>query len=411
MTLPGFKFVIVGASTAGLSSAIALKRAGHNVLILEKEAQLGGPDSHKDLLRILYDAALKESSENGSDTPTVDIKFGADVLDVDFDTCSVTLRSGEVYSGNVLIGADGAYGPIRKRLLDEQQQPRDGVPRGLAVYSAVIPKALALKDPEISKMYDVVYAENAGPNDKPIEENMVAFWMGSNRGAQAFPAGQDQDIVFWVYTPDSSQDGSWTQPVEQKIADILGPCDSMIVKLGELAGPATCVQIKNYPELDEWVSQSGNTVVVGEAAHPFPTISLQTYSIAIEDGAFIGKTFSHTRDPARITELLNAFQAYRKQRCAVIDKSEKQYIDMMAIPDGEMQAGRDAAMRSNTAAGRNVMESEGDAELQAMWENMQWVFGYDPADDADEWWVSWGRLKQNAAASGRGGCSGDSDYQ
>lgn len=26
-------------------------------------------------------------------------------------------------------------------------------------------------------------------------------------------------------------------------------------------------------------------------------------------------------------------------------------------------------------------------------------FGYDPADDADEWWVSWGRLRDAPTAS------------
>lgn len=96
-----------------------------------------------------------------------------------------------------------------------------------------------------------------------------------------------------------------------------------------LSGPATCVQIKNHYELDSWVSDSGKVVVLGEAAHPFPVcnlasvclifalissekiISLHTYSVAIEDGAFIGKIFSHTSDPGRIMEFLHAFQENR----------------------------------------------------------------------------------------------------
>jgi salicylate hydroxylase len=87
--------------------------------------------------------------------------------------------------------------------------------------------------------------------------------------------------------------------------------------------------MKNHYELESWVSKSGKVVVLGEAAHPFPVcsqpshcrlvlalifekiISLHAYSIAIEDGAFIGKIFSHTHNPARIMEFLHAFQENR----------------------------------------------------------------------------------------------------
>lgn len=42
---PGLDFIIVGASVAGLASALALKNSGHNVLVLEKDSQLGGTGS------------------------------------------------------------------------------------------------------------------------------------------------------------------------------------------------------------------------------------------------------------------------------------------------------------------------------------------------------------------------------
>jgi 2-polyprenyl-6-methoxyphenol hydroxylase-like FAD-dependent oxidoreductase len=93
---------------------------------------------HADLLRILYDAALREPSRrqtNGhTSRSTVTIEFGAEVVDADFDACSVTLRSGVVHRGDVLIGADGASGFIRQRLLTEEDEPADDEFNGLAVY-------------------------------------------------------------------------------------------------------------------------------------------------------------------------------------------------------------------------------------------------------------------------------------
>jgi hypothetical protein len=39
--------------------------------------------------------------------------------------------------------------------------------------------------------------------------------------------------------------------------------------------------------------------------------SLHTYSVALEDGAFIGKIFSHSQNRDRIPQFLHAFQEHR----------------------------------------------------------------------------------------------------
>ncbi|KAF7323836.1 FAD-binding-3 domain-containing protein [Mycena kentingensis (nom. inval.)] len=427
------RFIVAGASAAGLTAAIGLKAAGHDVLVLEKETQLGGPDAipsggirlppngckvlfdwgleeeirkhavvgkgftvwkyegvdggrdflgtnrwppelltdargdflqmrHKDLLQILYDAALRAHTRKASES--------------------------SLLHADAIIGADGARGYFRRALLAQESESIDAdVPRGLAVYSAIIPKARALTDPLVAKLYETP------------QNQMVTFWQGPNRGAQALLTGAEEDLTLWVYTPDTEQDGSWTQPADVRITDVVGKCEPLIERLAQLSGPATCVQIKNSHNLESWVSKSGKVVVLGEAAHPYPTISLHTYSIAIEDGAFVGKIFSHTRNTGRVPEFLYAFEEARKPRCLHIYQSEKQYIDMMALPHGAMQAERDASMRANDAAGRNVMDSGDEHALQRMWDDMRMVFGYDPADAADEWWISWGRLRNSPDSS------------
>ncbi|KAF7300700.1 FAD-binding-3 domain-containing protein [Mycena chlorophos] len=460
------QFIVAGASVAGLTAAIALKYAGHDVLVLEKEATLGRSDVckqipragirlppngckvlfdwgledalrarsiagegftawkyqgmegqrdflgthrwppelltdahgdflqllHKDLLQVLYDAALAAHTiPKGSNGSPVVIRFNAEIIESDLSDASspsVTLSSGDVLHANVIIGADGARGHFRQKLLAEENQDTDAdVPRGLAVYTATIPKARALTEPAIAKLYDY-------PQSK-----MVTFWVGPNRGAQVFVAGREQGLTFWVYTPDSDQDGSWTEPSERPLTEVLGDCDPLIERLAQLAtSPATCVQIKNSHHLESWVSSSSNVVLLGEAAHPFPTVSLHTYSIAIEDGAFIGKIFSHTRNASRIREFLNAFEEVRKPRCSHIYQSEKTYIDVMALPDSPMQQARDSAMRANDAAGRNLMDSGDEDSLQTMWDDMRMVFDYHPADAADDWWMAWGRLRSLSEA-------------
>ncbi|KAJ6594368.1 hypothetical protein B0H19DRAFT_59045 [Mycena capillaripes] len=463
----GLDFIIIGASISGLASAIALKASGHNVLVLEKEKQLGGSDSipsgcarvppngckilfdwglgskvvenavvgegfvlykyngeqgtsrdclglnrwdpefltaargdfllfrHKDLLRILYEAAIQplpRTASAGDTSPKVTVLFGAEVVRINTDAPSVILRSGRVHRGDILIGADGARGIVRNTLLREElEDPTATVdefdlPTGLSVCSAIVPKAVGITDPELVSLYEYP------------QSSFGTVSMGSNRAAQTCLVGKSNDIAFWVYTPDESQDGNWTQAAERKMSDVVGPCDPAIQRLGALAGTCTSIQIKDHYELDSWVSQSGRVVVLGEAAHPFPPASLHAYSIALEDGAFMGNIFSHTRIRDRIAEFLYAFEEHRRDRCSRIRDAEKQYIASITLPDGEMQAERDASMRANQAAGRNVMDGP-KSHVSRMLDEMRMVFGYEPADDADEWWMSWGRLRNAPAAS------------
>ncbi|KAJ6449396.1 hypothetical protein C8R47DRAFT_1230667 [Mycena vitilis] len=477
----GLDFIILGASISGLAAAIALRSSGHNVLVLEKESQLGGKTNlmasacarvppngakilfdwgldeeikkhaavldglavynydgrpedsgrdffgthlwdpellseargnflqfrHQDLLRILYDAAVNPqpiptpTPKAAEDTPAprVSVLFDAEAVSIDCDACTVTLRSGETHVGDAIIGAGGVGGLVRRTLMGEEGAVpgRDDVRTGLAVYGAVIPKSSTLNAPDLACFSDFP-GSTAG--------------MGSNRGAMTFAGGEDRerDITLFVYTPDSDgdsasdSDGTWGQPADRALPDILGTCDAALRKLVSLAGPATCVPIKDHYNLKSWVAQSGRVVALGEAAHPFPPGSLHTYSVALEDGAFIGKIFSHTRSPARIPEFLHAFQEHRQPRCARILTTEKQYIGGITL-SGEGQTLRNAAFRANTAAGRDVMDTPG-SDVGAMMDDTRITFDYDPADDAEEWWVSWGRFremteeKQDASGSG-----------
>ncbi|KAJ7890898.1 hypothetical protein B0H14DRAFT_2689037 [Mycena olivaceomarginata] len=452
----GLTFIIVGASVSGLASAIALKSVGHNVVILEKDIQLGGGSvpngsgcarippngckilldwgleaeikansasvsgfsaykfemlsearggyfqfAHQDLVRILYEFAVKPASYLGAEgTAQLSVLFGAEVVHIDSEACSVTLRSGEIHKGDAIIGADGTNGVVRRFLMEEEEASSErDVPTGLAAYTAIVPNTLVQ------------------------EHDLSVFCHYLGVSLTTFSVGKENDISLLIYTPDSPQDGTWTQETEKQITDVLGPCDKHILKMAALAGPATCLQIKQHYDLESWVSKSGRVLVLGDAAHPFPvgtpTASPmpQTYAVALEDGKFIGKIFSHTVNPARVPEFLRAFQEHREPRCTRIRQMEKEYIYYITLPDGQIQEERDASMRERHAAGQNVFEGD----LEQLQEDLRMVyvtvvlpprvrvslmnrdcgrrFGYEASDDADEWWMAWGRYRDPAEAS------------
>ncbi|KAF8181905.1 hypothetical protein K438DRAFT_1840626 [Mycena galopus ATCC 62051] len=454
---PGLNFIIIGASVSGIASAISLKKSGHSVLVLEKDPQLGGAASgvngcaricpngskilldwgllegetrakaaampgfsflkynagyeegsepdflgenrwnedllfearggymqfrHQTFMRLLYDEAMRPSAPSPPSSPSdapahpnVRIVFGAEVTHIDCDACTVTLASGEIHTGDAIIGADGARGLVRQTLMREEgAELEDDVNTGLAVYSAIIPKSRVFENNLDAWFYDDIGS---------------TIWVAPARAAWIFPVGGSNDLALSLYTRDSDpEQDSWTEIPEKKLAEVVGESDIRLQKLFKLAEPPTCVQLKTPYTLESWVSESGRVVALGEAAHPSPPAGLHPYSVALEDAVFIGKIFSHTRSRDRIPEFLYAFQEHREARCHRIRDVDMEYVQA-TVAEGEMHDARDAGMRANHAAGKNAMEGN----FQEMLEEFATVFGYDATDDADEWWINWGRFR------------------
>ena len=51
-------------------------------------------------------------------------------------------------------------------------------------------------------------------------------------------------------------------------------------------------------------------------------------------------------------------------------------------------------MRMLGREGANVLEAGG--EMSGLWEEIRTIFGYGCEDEADDWWVQWGLLRERA---------------
>lgn len=118
--------------------------------------------------------------------------------------------------------------------------------------------------------------------------------------------------------------------------------------------------------------------------------------MTVEDGAVLAKLFSHLRTEDQIGSFLWAFQDLRQPRCNFVIAGELGQIHFMMMPPSEMAQARDDSMRMRRDAGVNVLSQEGDAEETPEWTEIKEVFGYDAEDEADNWWVQWGLLRERA---------------
>ena len=198
--------IVVGCGLGGLAAAFCLTQAGHRVTIIESSSVIGdigagiviGPNSSRLLLRWglgkhLDKIAVKPESvtlrrydtgeragftkwgevterEYGAPfyhahradlhkllydivAPHATILLDSPVVGCDPDPVSpsVTLKSGEVVRGDLIVGADGVKSFIQQVV---SGKPNPAEPVGDAAYRAIIPASLMTQDPELRELIE-----------------------------------------------------------------------------------------------------------------------------------------------------------------------------------------------------------------------------------------------------------------
>ncbi|KAF8155331.1 hypothetical protein K438DRAFT_1862619 [Mycena galopus ATCC 62051] len=440
-------FVIIGAGVSGLSCAIALRRIGHRVTLVEAKHDIPGPQHHQgvrmppNLTKILFHWGLKEKlraisvkseaihvvlADTGELMGTqlwdeeilqetrgeylfahlsdlialfydeavrqgAEISLGTTALTIDAAHGRVTTDVGGILECDVIIGADGISGLVRGVLLAEQRGAQGGNGNEPVVAPADRP-SMWMYSAVVPKQ-DIV---DTGNELYGQPHNTLFFWLGSGRGAIGYPVGPNDDfaiIGYAAYDPD----GLPADTLEKIIADT----EPRLTNLFPLVSESLRRQpVLECEPLEDWVSHNGRLILVGTGAHPIPPGSIQESAMSLEDGAVLARLFTHLLSRDQITQFLWAFQDIRQTRCAAVTKSESNLMHYMCLPKGEEQEARDAAMRAKNAAGAQVLEAGGDQEETREWLEIKEVFGYDAEDEADNWWMGWGSLKYKSPEFG-----------
>lgn len=122
----------------------------------------------------------------------------------------------------------------------------------------------------------------------------------------------------------------------------------------------------------------------------------QSCALAIEDGAVLGTLFSHLRREDQISNFLWAFQDLRQPRCDGIAAKERGVLHFMTMPPGEHQQMRDSSMRAKRDRGLGILQASDEYEESPEWVEIKEIFGYDAEDEANNWWVEWGMLRERS---------------
>jgi salicylate hydroxylase len=343
--------IVVGAGLGGLTAALALARAGRDVLILEQAAQLGevgaGIQLSPNASRVLYSLGLREQleacafrpqavearssvgrlvfreklgayavsrygfpylhlhradlhallAEVVTADPRIELRLGARCDRVSSDSISasaVLAGSGERLETELLIGADGIHSAVRESLLGSAQ-PRF---TGNVAWRALIP-----------------VDELSGTKPPPV----AGIWMGAGAHVVMYYLRRGELVnVVAVVEQAGWEVESWSErgdPNELRAA--FAGWNSTVTGTLAAVKPDACFRwaLLDRPPLPSW--SGGRIVLLGDACHPTLPFLAQGAAMAIEDAATLSRCLA--TDPSS-AEALRRYEALRKPRTSKIQR-------------------------------------------------------------------------------------------
>lgn len=369
--------LIAGGGIGGLATAIGLAQKGIRSLVLERASQMGeigagiqlGPNAFHafdflgvgdtaramavyidnlrlmdamdgtEITRIPLDDAFRVRFKNPYAVihrgdlhgvfltacmghPLVDLRTSAEVKDYDQDGSTVTaiLADGECVKGSLLIGADGLWSNIRKRVVG------DGAPRvsGHTTYRSVIPTEDMPED---------------------LRWNAATLWAGPKCHIVHYPLkGWKLFNLVVTYHNDapSPEAGVSVTHDEVKLGFAhVAPIARQIIDRGQ--NWKRWVLCDREPVLN-WTD--GRVTLLGDAAHPQLQYFAQGACMALEDAVAISHHLSANPDAPEAA--LIAYQNLRRLRTARIQLQSREIGQHVYHPSGAHAELRNAVMRAKS---------------------------------------------------------------
>ncbi|KAK9420726.1 hypothetical protein SUNI508_00817 [Seiridium unicorne] len=367
--------LIVGAGIGGLTAAVALRRQGHRVLMFEKSrfaSEIGAaihaaPNSSRLLRRLgmepkehggtlmkgmaFYDGkgnlkststtegmrgnenqdwylihrahlhlALKDLalSEKGAGRPA-ELRLNCKIMDLDIEAKTIVLETGEVFSRDLIIGADGSHvwprvpntAPEVSKLTN-QSFTRSYVAPDARTFSSGkgCYRWLAPEEYFLSHEATKEYASRPG---------YMYEWLNGDRRLYYYPCANHTISNLVAFLPsvgtESSDTSGWsTQACKEALLDsfsAFGPGPREVLKQAPEADIKVW-SLDDMESLETWFK--GSLVLIGDAAHPFMPYLGQGGAMAIEDGAALGAVLPIGTKASEIPARLALWQKCRQDR-------------------------------------------------------------------------------------------------
>ncbi|MCC6831281.1 MAG: FAD-dependent monooxygenase [Thermoleophilia bacterium] len=381
--------LVAGAGMGGLSAAIALRRAGHEVFVVEQADALGvvgaGIQMAANAARLLdrwgaldhmrdscvpAEAAVRRRWDDGTvlgEVPLgaqviarvgasywcchradlhaalvraatgpgggipVQLVLGSHVTHVTRtgpDAAAVMTADGVEYEADVVVGADGVRSAVRESLFGPQAP----------TFSGRVTNRHIIDMPDLAADRGLM---------RLLARPAQNIWIGPAGHVITHPIRGGGGVYMGVTTAGTPEDrGFWSSPVDRAVLhERFAGWDPRIHRLMDAAPEVTAYGLHDRTPLPEWAR--GRVCLLGDACHPMLPFQAQGAVQAIEDAAVLADVLTGAT-AADVPAALARYAAIRRPRAARVQAASRENGRLFHLPDGPDQRRRDADL----AAGR-----------------------------------------------------------
>lgn len=367
------KVIVVGAGLCGLSAAIALRRQGHHVHILESssfKSELGAglavpPNTVRSLRGLgcnidnlkpvdnlcftamahdgspgmmnnmtdyqkaygdpwvmahrvdLHNELMRVALDPEGTGPVAQLRLGVQVVSCDVEACTISLVDGSICTADLIVGADGIRSTIRSYVLGKEI---DIPPTGIAGYRWLIPaEALdpypeldwIIKNPPLgARLITAPVRRNDKADDGEKADKRTIIIYACRSGTMINVLGVHDD-------PRNQNEVGWNVPVTQEnLLEFFEDYHPRFKRLLQLTDNIHLWQMRVVPRLDTWINK--RVCLLGDSAHAsLPTLG-QGFGMGLEDAVALATLLPMGTKLSDIENRLVAYENLRKERAEYV---------------------------------------------------------------------------------------------
>lgn len=280
----------------------------------------------------------------------------------DMDAPSVTTADGVVYTGDLVVGADGIKSICRPLLTGQPDLPRD---TGDVAYRILIPAEKLLADPELASL---------------ITSPCTTSWCGPDAHLVGYPIRSEEtyNIVMCVTSYNETSDEAWVvRGDNSELCKRFAAWEPRVRKLCALTGDFMKWRLCDLPNLSRWVHPSGKVVLLGDSCHPMLPYLAQGAAQAFEDAAVLRQVLA--RDTDDLKSALLQYERIRMPRATLVQSKTREHQHILHVDDGAEQANRDREL---------ALDAQENPVFWGFADRRNWLFGHDAeviSKDGDNW--------------------------